>query len=358
MKTAALTLAAVLTFNAMDPALAHAATRLRGTDVGPDSLALDAYVVVTYRYGKRQERSSKGWIDAIGTESFSIRDGDRRITIAFANVSWLIISQKATTPAQGMIEVESYIRKMEAAGSIREMSHSELDRSMLSPGSYVSVVYTSEGVRKISSGKIVANKPDHLVVQSAATPWKKWKIVYGDIEILAVYDSWREIDTWRRAKKAMHRLEEPDSRVRIKAPSILKGWIKGRIIRATVDTLLMLSTEGSTMIPISSIDRFDVSFGRQSNTKKGLVIGLVSGAVASIWIDVRDDARGYESEQAEEMIDGLTALLIVPAATLAGTLIGAAIETEKWVEVSPSRINLSVSPTRDKGLRAAVSFEF
>ena len=95
----------------------------------------------------------------------------------------------------------SDIRKEEAAGSVREMSRSDLDRSMLSSGSYVSVVYMSEGGRRIASGEIVANEADHLVVQSVAIPWKKWKIVFSDIEVLAVHHKWREIDRWRRAKK-------------------------------------------------------------------------------------------------------------------------------------------------------------
>ena len=253
----------------------------------------------------------------------------------------------------------SDIRKEEAAGSVREMSRSDLDRSMLSSGSYVSVVYMSEGGRRIASGEIVANEADHLVVQSVAIPWKKWKIVFSDIEVLAVHHKWREIDRWRRAKKkAVHRLEEPNSRVRIKAHSISNGWISGEFSRATVDTIRIHNETGPLLIAVSSIDKLEVSLGRHRNTLKGTSVGLFVGLGAAFLMYRHGERRYREFGGWEGFGWAWAAVLTLPTATLCGTLIGAKTKTERWIEVSPSRINLSVSPTRDKGLRAALSIDF
>ena len=43
---------------------------------------------------------------------------------------------------------------------------------------------------------------------------------------------------------------------------------------------------------------------------------------------------------------------------LLSTLIGVATKSEKWVEVPPQRLNLSIAPTLDKGLRAALTVNF
>ena len=114
----------------------------------------------------------------------------------------------------------------------------------------------------------------------------------------------------------------------------------------------------SERIPRALVNEFEVSMSRHRNTKKGLAISLLVGAGAGILINVHDTAQGFDAEGWEEFGDAIATMIIVPAATLAGTLIGAATTTEKWVDVSPSQINLSITPTRDKGLRAALSFEF
>lgn len=458
MKTAALILTATLLFNAMDPALAHAATRLRGTDVGPDSLALDAYVVVTYRDGKRRERSAKGWIDAIGETTFTIRDGKRKITVTYHGILWLVISREAKTSAQRMIEVESYIRNtqqtdpaVEAATQrlhavVTVMPGKDLDLNKLAPGLYAYVVFNSKGMENAAMGRIVSSDSDRVVI--AAAEGTGWEIAEQDIVILAVSDStggierwrkerrtmlqvqetymsvlsgenldleklrigwhahvdylstdikrsatgvivrrdvnhiviqsrkrtgvrWRirsdeierliitrkrsDMNRWRRARNAMRELQGPG--VRLKAPSISSEWIVGRFTGSTSDTLEVLAEHGRVRVRRALVDDFEVSMGRHRHTKKGMAIGLLLGATAAILTKPSDTSNADKFGQ-EAIIDFYVTVVGVPAMTLAGTLIGAAIETEKWVEVSPSRINLSVSPTHDKGLRVAVSFEF
>lgn len=459
MKTAALILTATLLFNAMDPALARAATRLRSADVGPDSLALDAYVVVTYRYGKRQKRTAKGWIDAIGETTFTIRDGKRKITVTYRGILWLVISREAKTSAQRMIEVESYIRStrqtdpaVEAATQklhakvVAVMPGKDLDLNKLAPGLYAYAVFHSEGVENAASGRIVDFDPHRVVIVPGAG--KGWEIARKDIEIIAVsnepggVEQWRtarrnmlelqktamhamsgdELDLaslnlgwhahvdylsadvkrsaagvivrrdanhivirsrkrtgvrwrirsdeierlivtrkrsdmkrWRRARDAMRELQGP--RVRLNAPSISTEWIIGRFAGATGDTLEVLSEHGRDRVRRAFVDDFEVSMGRHRHTKKGMAIGFLLGATAAI-LSKPSDTTNADLRGQEVLIDAYVTRVGVPVMTLVGTLIGAAIETERWVDVAPSRINLSVSPTRDKGLRAALSFHF
>ena len=74
-KLAAVFVIATLLLNALAPTLAYAATYLQGTEVSADTLIEDAYVAVTYYDSKNKQQLEKGWIDAIGETSFTIRNG-------------------------------------------------------------------------------------------------------------------------------------------------------------------------------------------------------------------------------------------------------------------------------------------
>ena len=49
---------------------------------------------------------------------------------------------------------------------------------------------------------------------------------------------------------------------------------------------------------------------------------------------------------------------IFPSIFISGTLLGAATKSDGSAEVPPQRVNLSISPTPTRGLRAALSFNF
>ena len=459
MKTGALILFAILLIDAFIPAIAQAATELQRGEVGPVSLTLDAYVLVSYRDGKRRERTARGWIDDIGELAFTIRYGDRKTTLNYRDVSSLVISRNAKSSSQRMIEVESYVRGLQqrdpavdvAIQSIHAKVVSvtlgnELDPEELAPGLYAYVVFNSRGMENAAMGRIVSRDPDRVVI--AAGEGRGWEIALHDIVVLAVSDNpggielWRmarrkmlkvqetamtvlsgenldleklrigwhahvdyrssgikrsatgviirrdakhivirprkrlvvrwtirtddverilvtrnrgDMRRWRRAREAMRELQGP--RVRLKAPSISTEWITGRFADSNGDTLEVLAERGRVRVRRELIHDFEVSMGRHRHTKKGLAIGLLLGAAAAK-LSKPSDATDADLRGQENLIDAYVTLIGVPAMTLAGTLIGAVIETEKWVEVSPSRVNLSIAPTRDKGLRAAVSFNF
>ena len=54
----------------------------------------------------------------------------------------------------------------------------------------------------------------------------------------------------------------------------------------------------------------------------------------------------------------LVAWILAGGACMISTLIAAMIKSDKWVEVPPDRLNLSLAPTSTKGLRAALTFNF
>lgn len=150
-------------------------------------------------------------------------------------------------------------------------------------------------------------------------------------------------------------------RVRLKVPAISPEWIIGRYTGSVQDTLQILSERGAERIPRALVEELEVSMGRHPNTVKGLGIGFFAGLAAAFLIyphGVFDDYRGEEADGLVGLERIVAAGLAVPIATICGIVIGSGIETEKWVEVPPSRINLSIAPTREKGLRAALSFKF
>ena len=157
----------------------------------------------------------------------------------------------------------------------------------------------------------------------------------------------------------MRELQGP--RVRLKAPSISPHWLIGRFAGSAQDTLEILSERGTERVPRALVKDLEVSMGRHRNTIKGMAVGALAGLGAALLIypyDVFNDDRRGEVGVREDADRFFYAVLVVPLATVSGTLAGARTINEKWVGVPHLRINLSIAPTRDKGLRAAVSFNF
>ncbi|MDE2953294.1 MAG: hypothetical protein OXR71_02135, partial [Gemmatimonadota bacterium] len=74
-KLIAIFVTVALLLNTVMPTLALAATYLQGAEVNANTLVRDAYVQVTYRNHNGQEKTERGWIDAVGETSFTIRSG-------------------------------------------------------------------------------------------------------------------------------------------------------------------------------------------------------------------------------------------------------------------------------------------
>ena len=112
-QTIAILVTTALLLIAMAPTLAHAATYLQGTAVNTNTLVQDAYVAVTYYDSKGKQKLAKGWIDAIGDSTFTIRSGGirNRTVIAYDSVIAVIMSDESTVPVKQMNDVNRFIRE-------------------------------------------------------------------------------------------------------------------------------------------------------------------------------------------------------------------------------------------------------
>ena len=361
--------------NAIAPALAYAATYLQGAEVNADMLVQDAYVAVTYYDNKGKQKSEKGWIDAIDETTFEIRS--RAIfgkeTIAYDKVLSVIMSDESTTPVKQINEVDRFMqdmKKQEARAlktehaaiqrfgqeAVTIISRGQIDSSKITKGWYAHVVYTSHGATGTATSRIADKDSSRIALKYG---FDTCNINYDDIDTLVVDKQWRDIERYRKIGAKY------DARVRFKAPSVSRKRITGRLINVKQDTLIIEAGSTLYQVPVSSISNLEVSTLRYRNTNKGATTGLGIGLgilAIAFWKIYRADDEIYMDGGTERSWASFGLMVIgFPAAvlsTLTGTILGAMIKSDKWVEVPPQRLNLSVAPTSTKGLRAALTFNF
>ena len=391
-KLAAVFVIATLLLNAMAPTLAYAATYLQGTEVNAETLIQDAYVVVTYYDSKNKQKLEKGWIDAIDETTFRIRSGALfgKTTIAYDKVLSVVMGGEATPRGKQINEVDRFIQEMkkqeararetEQAAiqrfnqkSVTVMPRGQMDPSEIIKGWYAHIVYTSQGATRI--GRIADKDSSRIALKYGADTHN---IAYADMDTLIVAKHRREIERYRENGAKYN------ARVRVYAPSIQRGQMVGRLIKMMQDTLVIQAERATSQqvraisprrirapegiqqgettfyqVPITSISNLEVSMGQYRNTGKGLKIGFATGL--AIFVASYAYAKNLESRNPDN-IDGLAIFIFgtiaAPSAFVISTLIGAITKSDKWVEVSPQRLNLSLAPTSGKGLRAALTFNF
>ena len=369
--------------NAKAPTPAHAATYLEGVEVNANTLIRDAYVAVTYYDSKDKQKLEKGWIDEVGEISFTIRSGgikDKK-TITYNKVVSVIMSDKSNTLKQ-MNEVNRFIgeqKKEEELKDITIMSGEQIDFLKIRKGWYAHVIYTSEGEEETVTGRITRQDSVHIVirVQEESVLRVLKTIAYRDIDTLVISQYTQSIEAytqsieaWKKAKHQVQRYLEngyyTKCQVRVQAPSIWKGQVVGTLIKMTPDTLVVQRGGTFFELPVSSISNFEVNI-RQRNTGKGFKIGLGAGAIIIGYTSIytskeikQINPRGTDP-QSQHFSVALLRLLGYSAGAivcLLSTLIGGSIKSDKWVEVPPHSLNLSLVPTSTKGLCAALTFNF
>ena len=362
IRAIAILVTTALLLNAMAPILAHAATYLQGAEVNANTLVQDAYVQVIYRDRNGQEKTERGWIDAVDETSFTIRSGHwTKKTITYAKVLSVIMSEESTTLKQ-MNEVNRFIgerKKEEELKAITIMSDGQIDLSKIRKGWYAHVIYISEGMEETVTGIITEHNSVHIEIrvheERALGIWKT--IAYKDIDTLVISLYAQSIDAWKNAKQVQRYLKNKyNTKVRVQASSIWKSQVVGRLVKMTPDTLVISRGGTFFQVPVSSISNFEVNIGQHRNTGKGMAIGLGVGAAIFWAVYARLDLDYPDSTEGLALLYVL-GYISIPICALS-TLIGATIKTDKWVEVPPQRLNLSVAPTSSKGLRAAFTFNF
>ena len=374
-KSIAIFAMAVLLFNAMAPTLAQAATHLQGEQVNANALVRDAYIAVTYYDRNNRERTARGWIDAIGETSFTIRSGGlkSKTTIAYAKVLSIIMSEASTVPAKRMNEVNRFIgdqkrrsakAELKAKTEVIHLQGEQVNADTLVQNAYAVVTYYENNKLKRENGRIKAIGDTSFAIRNSLLG--KTTIAYA--KVLSVFMGKdavmsgkqmnamdREIKKIETETEVIQQFKTHNSKVRIKAPSISKRRIIGDVVKMTQDTLLIRKGRTFLEVPMSSISNFEVNLGKQRNADKGFKIGLGLGLAVLVPVAVAD----YSTESKWQGLATFTIAVYIslPIAVLSA-LIGAGIESDKWVEVSPQRLDLSIAPTPEKGLRAALTVNF
>ena len=178
----------------------------------------------------------------------------------------------------------------------------------------------------------------------------------------------------------IQRIKTPNAKVRVHAPVISKRRIIGEVVKMNRDTLVLklarmpwpqlreitantvMTQDGQTLyqVPMSSITNLEVSMGRRRNAGKSFMIGLGLGLAVLVPVAIADSKESSSDELplGEGLATVITAVYIFPSIVVLSTLIGVATKYEKWVKISPQRLNLSIAPTPEKGFRAALTVNF
>ncbi|NNG17692.1 MAG: hypothetical protein HKM89_14545 [Gemmatimonadales bacterium] len=135
---------------------------------------------------------------------------------------------------------------------------------------------------------------------------------------------------------------EPGTRVTLSG--IAAEQLVGTFTELSADTL----TLDRYRVPLASITRLEVSRGRSSSwLETGMAVGLIGAVVG---LSGGGDAQGNWTEAA-------AVILAVPG-FLVGAVIGSAIQTDRWDEVSLENLSAGVALLPDGGVALGASICF
>ena len=250
------------------------------------------------------------------------------------------------------------------AQAAKHLQGDQVNANALIQNAYAIVTYYENNKLKRERGRIKAIGDTSFTIQNSLLG--KATIAYTKVSSMVmgkdVVRMEREMKKIETETKAIQRFKTHNAKVRVKAPSLSKKRIVGEVVKMTQDTLLLREGRTFLQVPMSSITNLEVSLGQRRNTGKGFRIGLGVGLAVSTSLFIY---AGYLSKKYKDVhgnIDalapGLAGAYLGPSIVILSTFIGAATKSEKWVEVSPQRLNLSIAPTSTKGLRAALAVNF
>lgn len=279
--------------------------------------------------------------------------------------------RKMVSGSDRSLEVAERAIRLFYQGNVVVMSRSTLDSSKLEDGWYAYIVYNYETDKRAELAEIAEIEERHLAIYSSYGSWgfsgTLREIPYGDIHVVVVAENRSDITRSGKFRQVIQRLlVEP--KIRFRAPLIIerltkKGWAIGRLVDVNQDTLVIrtgLFDSAIYRVPASSFADIEIFNGRRRNTVKGLLIGWAIGNVvtAAVYKEVHDPgyydpdvAFARRAERWKAARAGLIAVLI-------STAIGYNIKTDRWIDVPLKDLNLSVVPSQNSGMGAAVSFNF
>ncbi len=384
-KSIAIFVTATLVLNAMAPMLAHAAKHLQGEQVNANALVRDAYIAVTYRDGNGRERTARGWIDAIGETSFTIRSGGlkSKTTIAYAKVLSVIMSEASSVPAKQMNEVNRFIRNMKArereqakeeASEARAPALAQTENNapeeviagverfigerarqvVVAKGRYVGVTYRKDnGKIETVEGFVQARDETELTIRRGI--WQK-KIPLNGIDVLIVCEHPSQLQHAKRIALRNKKRDEDRPPVRI-AKKLLLGplvggsffWLGGAVggglqnnIGSKCSDKYLGCIEGVVVgagiaytvgmaLGVSIVDPYDQSVKSMLGSLMGLGIGILS-------VRLKDQTW---------------------PALFVGPLVGSVIMSERSRKLpKDSRFSIGLAPDRNGNVSAIATLRF
>ena len=167
-------------------------------------------------------------------------------------------------------------------------------------------------------------------------------------------------------------LPQPGERVRVTLlPTCTADLCTGRPRRKSVGTLmsvsgdsLLLSVNGGAdrvFLPLSSVVRIQVLRGRKPARVRGAVIGaLVGGVVGMVGsLTTYEECEGFcPANFGRGGTAALSGLVFGALGAGVGYLVGNFVTVDRWVEVPPDRLRVSIAPQRDGRLTLGMSVSF
>jgi hypothetical protein len=148
------------------------------------------------------------------------------------------------------------------------------------------------------------------------------------------------------------------SRVRIEAPTVLRGGRLLGTVAASDGRSLTLAMDGGLpiVIPREAIERLEVNAGRQhSNVLKSTAIGAIVGVVSGTILPVDPNNCSPQSENLCSR--GQAVGQGAATGALLGALVGVLHKTDRWLQVPSGTWRLAVQPS-SKGVGGAISVSF
>jgi hypothetical protein len=133
----------------------------------------------------------------------------------------------------------------------------------------------------------------------------------------------------------------------------------GIVLALRPDTIVVDNDE-LLVLAISSLTRFEVSRGRESQARTGGIVGLIGGAVAGAVICVASQCS-LTSQSGEPLEDdGLNSIALATvlggvAGYGVGVLIGSTSKVDSWEEVPLDQLRVTIAPWPRGGLSVGLS---
>lgn len=286
--------------------------------------------------------------------------GAARKKILYAEIDTLVVSED-------LWALETW--QNQADGRLVLMSRGNLDLSRLRSGWHAYVVYKSGDGKRAQAAEIVDVNEGQLLMRSGYGVFGKRRPIQRVSRIIFIVAAKHRSDivAWQKAIQVIQNIPEIP-RIRFRERSIAgdgtkNPWTVGRLVGVDRDTLIIgvgLSRRDVYRVPTSLLTDLELNTGRTRNTTRGLMIGIVVGTAlaAAMYEEVHDP--GYYHPDVAFFRAAQSGILssVVLVSTLAGSIIGYNIKTDRWVSVPRKGLNLSFSPTRDQAIGAALSFSF